>query len=63
MAEDWPYSNYLEWIGKRNRTPFNPEMRDTFFGSPDKYEGSMEKHEKYLEDLPFMRLLFQMEDK
>ena len=61
-AKDWLYSNYLEWIGKRNGVLFNPELRDSYFNSPDDYIESIKEHEKYLEDLPFLRLVFQMED-
>jgi len=61
--EDWPYSNYLEWIDKRNDELFNPEMRDAWFSSPEEYRDSIKEHEKYLEDLPFMRLLFRIVDK
>lgn len=62
-AKDWPYSNYLEWIGKRNGKLFNPEFRNEYFNSPQEYRSSIEEHEKYLDDLPFMRLAFRMADK
>lgn len=62
-AEDWPYSNYLEWIGRRNGKLFNPEMRDAYFSSPEDYMNSLNEHEEYLDDLPFMRLAFRMEKK
>ncbi|HSV85509.1 MAG TPA: transposase, partial [Levilinea sp.] len=34
--EDWPYSNYLEWVGLRNGTLFDPGfVRDNFSGADD----------------------------
>ena len=35
--EDWPYSNYLEWIGKRNGKLFNPEFIKRHFPDVKKY--------------------------
>lgn len=34
---DWPYSNYLEWIGQRDGTLYDPDFVRTNFSSPDKY--------------------------
>ena len=42
---------------------FNPEMRDTYFYSPEDYVKSINEHEEYLEDSAFMRLSFQLADK
>ena len=36
--EDWPYSNYLEWIGKRAGTLIDRELVREFFGRPEEYE-------------------------
>jgi REP element-mobilizing transposase RayT len=34
---DWPYSNYLEWIGQRNGSLYDPEFVQMNFSSPDEY--------------------------
>ncbi|NQU29546.1 MAG: transposase [Anaerolineae bacterium] len=34
---DWPYSNYLEWIGDRDGTLFTPEFVREYFSSPADY--------------------------
>ena len=34
---DWPYSNYLEWIGERDGTLYDPEFVRVNFGSPEEY--------------------------
>lgn len=36
--EDWKYSNYLEWIGKRNGSLFNKEFMDKYFISAGHYK-------------------------
>ena len=36
--EDWPYSNYLEWIGERDGTLFDLEFVRENFGSPADYK-------------------------
>ncbi len=35
--EDWPYSNYLEWIGAREGTLFDPEFIRLHFSTPAHY--------------------------
>lgn len=35
--EDWPYSNYLEWMGERKGTIVEPQFITEHFGSPDEY--------------------------
>jgi hypothetical protein len=37
-VEDWPYSNYAEWIGTRNGTLVDREFIRTYFGRGDDYE-------------------------
>jgi len=37
QLEDWPYSNYLEWIGMRDGTLFDPEFVKVQFGSCQEY--------------------------
>jgi len=34
---EWPYSNYLEWIGERDGTLYDPEFARVNFGSPQEY--------------------------
>jgi REP element-mobilizing transposase RayT len=35
--EDWPYSNYLEWLGERDGTLVDPGFVREHFGSPAEY--------------------------
>ncbi len=35
--EDWRFSNYMEWIGVRSDTLFDPQSPKLFFTSPDEY--------------------------
>ncbi|MFZ5923603.1 MAG: transposase [Chloroflexota bacterium] len=35
---DWPYSNYLEWIGERDGKLFDAEFVRDNFGSPAEYK-------------------------
>jgi putative transposase len=36
--QDWPFSNYLEWICARQDGLFDPQFRKMFFSSPDEYK-------------------------
>ncbi len=36
--EDWMYSNYLEWIGKRNGALCDREFIYSYFAKPDEYK-------------------------
>ena len=36
--EEWPYSNYLEWIEKRRGTLVDRELVRAYFAAPEKYE-------------------------
>ena len=36
--EDWPYSNYLEWTGKRQEKLFNDMWLHDYFQSPSDYQ-------------------------
>ncbi|MDD2230217.1 MAG: transposase [Candidatus Cloacimonetes bacterium] len=42
-AEDWEWSNYLEWIDKRPSKLFNPFFRDSYFGSPKNYHETIDQ--------------------
>ena len=42
--EEWRYSNYLEWIGKRNGSLFDRKFFSIYFNSFDKYQKFMEEY-------------------
>jgi putative transposase len=48
----WPYSNYLEWIGSRAGTLFDPTFIQTHFGTPNQYAQSMKTYLLGHEQLP-----------
>ncbi|MCW9708228.1 transposase [Fodinibius salsisoli] len=51
---DWPYSNYLEWINARKGSLYNPDLLQHYFSSPEEYKQfvddykSPQKIEQYL---------------
>jgi len=54
--EDWPYSNYREFIGLREGTLFSPDFVSRNFGSPNAYQAFVEeqipiKAERFLQSL------------
>jgi putative transposase len=38
----WPYSNYLEWIGRRQGSLVDKELVRDFFATPQAYEAFVE---------------------
>ena len=42
--EDWPYSNYLEWIDKRPGTLVDKALVRSYFASPHDYEAFVVRH-------------------
>lgn len=52
LPEDWIYSNYLEWLGKRNGTLVDREFIHENFGSPAEYQELVMEYVKtrYLPD-------------
>lgn len=36
--QDWPYSNYLDWIGKRNGKLFDADFVQSYFPTPAEYQ-------------------------
>ena len=36
--DDWPYSNYMEWVGKRSGTLFDEQFVSEHFASSEEYE-------------------------
>jgi REP element-mobilizing transposase RayT len=51
--EDWEYSNYLEWIGRRQGTLVDREFISTLFESPGEYQEFVNSHlyDEFPEDL------------
>ena len=56
--EDWEFSNYLEWIGKRNEALFNNELLRLYFENSKKYEESIKEFNKIKKEKEFNYLLF-----
>ncbi len=54
----WKYSNYLEWISKRNGVLFNDELLKIYFKSAELYKQQIKCYEKYLKYKEFAELLF-----
>jgi hypothetical protein len=38
QPDDWPYSNYLEWVGKRQGSIIDREFAEAVYGDPIEYE-------------------------
>lgn len=36
--ENWPYSNYLDWVGKRNGTLIDRSLVKEYFASAEEYQ-------------------------
>ena len=36
--DDWPYSNYLEWVGRRSGTLYDAKYVQTHFSNSEEYE-------------------------
>lgn len=43
--EDWPYSNYPEWIGQRNGTLKNDAFISEYFSTPEVYRQFVEDYQ------------------
>ncbi len=56
--QDWPYCNYLEWIGKRQGTLIDYDFINTFFPEisqyPEHVEGFLERR-KLPDDLRYLK--------
>jgi len=50
--ELWPYSNYLEWIGKRKGTLVDRAFIETFFPAPGQYESFVYAYLHGQHDMP-----------
>lgn len=55
--EDWEFSNYLEWIGKRNGTLFGNEILKIYFENGELYKNSIKEFERYMNEREFSDLL------
>ena len=54
---EWKYSNYMEWIGKRNGSLFNNELLKIYFESSEIYRQQIRNYEKYINEKEFEELL------
>jgi REP element-mobilizing transposase RayT len=57
--DEWPYSNYPEWVGKRKSALVNREFIDDLFGSSTNYE---EFVREYMESQQESKELTYLED-
>jgi putative transposase len=48
--ENWPYSNYLEWINERKSELFVPDIRLKYFPDPQKYKQYIEAPNYHFEE-------------
>ena len=55
---DWKYSNYLEWIGKRDGSLYNDDLLKIYFKDSESYVQQIKNYEKYVEENEFANLLF-----
>ena len=46
FPEEWEYSNYLEWVNKREGTLVNRKFIDDNFGTTDEYNKMVNEHIK-----------------
>jgi|FLOH01.1.fsa_nt_gi putative transposase len=56
--EDWKYSNYSEWIGKRRGSLFNPSLLIEYFDTGKEYENSIQEYINWMADEKFTDMLF-----
>ena len=57
-VEDWPFSNYLEWVDKRRSPLVDTELRASYFPNPEEYREfvkgyRMEKERSDMSDFLF----------
>jgi len=57
---DWEFSNYLEWVGKRNGKLFNNEILKDYFRNSYNYNDMILEHEKYDSNQKFKELLIDI---
>ena len=59
--EDWEFSNYQEWIGKRKGTLLCDELLKEYFGKSEDYQKSIKEFNNLKKDEKFIKLLFDDE--
>ena len=57
-AKDWPYSNYLEWIKKRNGSLVDHDFIKQTFHSPSVYRDFLKEYQDIRRDKHFSKYLF-----
>jgi putative transposase len=57
-VEDWRYSNFLEYIGKRETYPYSRTLINTYPDEFKDYDVSLQEYEKYIKNKEFNDLLF-----
>ena len=57
--DDWKYSNYLEYVGKRNGSLFSKELINNYPDSFLNYAQEIKQYENYSNDKKFNNLLFE----
>ena len=60
-AENWRYSNFLEWIGARNGDLFDVELLKAYFGDSKDHQNEIQAFEKYIKEKEFTKLLLEKE--
>jgi putative transposase len=56
---DWKYSNYPEYVNRRNGTLFSQKLIEIYSDIFMDYENHIRNYEQYLEDNEFQELLFE----
>jgi len=59
--ENWQYSNYPEYIGKRNGTLFSNELLENYPDDFIDYKSDIEEYQKYADEKEFVNLLIDYE--
>ncbi|MCD4652100.1 MAG: transposase [Candidatus Cloacimonetes bacterium] len=57
VLEDWEFSNYLEWIGKRKSMLFEDKILNDLFFCPEDYRDTILEYERFIQVEKFNRLL------
>ncbi len=55
--EDWSFSNYLDWLGKRDNGLFDDELLKEYFEDSNDYIKQTNDYEKYINEKNFYELL------
>ena len=60
-VEDWPFSNYLEWVDKRRSALVDTESRDSYFQNPEEYQEFVKGYQVEKERINICEFLFDEE--